>query len=269
MRLDAYLAEARPEYSRSAWQKLIKQGNVCVNGVDVVVGKFDVNEHDDIVVKLPDEPVQSIDLPIIYEDDDVIVINKPAGVLTHAKGTIAEEFTVADFVKPKTTYKADTNRPGIIHRLDRDTSGVLLCVRNDTAATMIAKQFERRTAKKTYYAITDGVPREHEAVIDVPIGRGPKAPSQFRADPNGKSAQTHYLVESSSGDKALVVLQPRTGRTHQLRVHMKHIGTPICGDKVYGRPADRLFLHAHKLQLTLPSGQNHIFTAPLPPEFTL
>lgn len=269
MRLDAYLAETRPEYSRSAWQKLIKQGHVCINGACVDVAKYEVSDDDDITVKLPPVPVQTTELPVLYEDDDVVVINKPVGVLTHAKGTIAEEFTVADFVRPKTSYKSDTNRPGIIHRLDRDTSGVLLCVKNNAAATMLSKQFERRTAKKTYYALTDGVPKQSEANIDVPIGRNPKHPSQFRADINGKSAQTHYIVEADDGSSALVKLQPHTGRTHQLRVHMQHIGTPIRGDRVYGKTANRLYLHAYQLQITLPSGENHIFTAPLPPEFAL
>lgn len=267
MRLDAYLAETRPEYSRSAWQKLIKQGNVRVNGTCVDITKYPVEEEDNISVKLPEEPTQEAELPIVFEDDDVIVFNKPLGMLTHAKGTIAEEFTVADYMKTRTSYKADTNRPGIIHRLDRDTSGILLCVKNEAAAKMLSKQFERRTAKKTYYAVTDGIPKELKAMIDVPIGRDPKHPSQFRADPNGKSAQTYYEVESASNTNALIKLQPRTGRTHQLRVHMQYLGTPIKGDRVYGKPADRLFLHANQLQITLPSGTNHIFTAPLPPEF--
>lgn len=269
MRLDAYLAETRPEYSRSAWQKLIKQGNVCVNGACIDSGKYDVSEEDDITVKLPDEPTQTIEFPVLYEDDDVTVINKPVGILTHAKGTFSEEFTVADFVKPKTTYKADTNRPGIIHRLDRATSGVLLCVKNEAAATMLSKQFERRTAKKTYYAITDGVPAQMKATIDVPIGRNPKAPSTFRADPNGKSAQTYYEVQAENGKNALVKLQPTTGRTHQLRVHMAHMHTPIKGDAVYGKPSDRLYLHAYQLQITLPSGKNHIHTPEVTSEFVL
>ena len=269
MRLDAYLAETKPEYSRSAWQKLIKQGHVCVNGACVDIGKYEVSDEDDVTVKLPPKPSQTIELPILFEDDDVVVINKPTGVLTHAKGTIAEEFTVADFVKPNTSYKSDTNRPGIIHRLDRDTSGVLLCVKNDAAARMLSKQFERRTAKKTYYAITDGVPKEPKAMIDLPIGRDPKHPSQFRVDPNGKSAQTYYEVEQDNGLDARVKLQPRTGRTHQLRVHCQYIHAPIKGDKVYGKPAERLFLHAYQLQITLPSGENHVFTAPVPPEFSL
>lgn len=267
MRLDAYLTEIRPEYSRSSWQKLIKQGHVCVNGACVDIAKFDVSEDDDISVKLPEMPVQTAEFPVIYEDDDVIVINKPIGALTHAKGTFSEEFTIADFVKPKTTYKTDTNRPGIIHRLDRDTSGVLLCVKNDAAAKMLSKQFERRTAKKTYFAVTDGIPKQEKALIDLPIGRDPKRPSQFRVDPNGKSAQTYYEVEQANNANALVKLQPRTGRTHQLRVHLKYIDAPIKGDKLYGKPADRLYLHAHQLQITLPSGENHIFTAAVPQEF--
>lgn len=269
MRLDAHLAETRPEYSRSAWQKLIKQGNVCVNGARVDISKYDVTDEDDVTVLLPEAPKQTFDFEVVYEDDDVVVINKPMGVLTHAKGTFSEEFTVADFVRPRTSYKSDTNRPGIVHRLDRDTSGILLCVKNDAAAKMVAKQFERRTALKTYYAVTDGIPAEYKATIDVPIGRNPKHPSQFRADPNGKQAQTYYEVEATSGKNALIKLQPKTGRTHQLRVHLAHIKAPIKGDRVYGKASDRLYLHAHQLQLTLPDGINHIFMAPVPSTFNL
>lgn len=269
MRLDAYLAETRDEYSRSAWQKLIKQARVKVNRETASAAKMEVSATDVIEVDLPEAPAQTTNFAVIFEDDDVIVINKPAGVLTHAKGTFSDEFTVADFVRPKTTYKTETNRPGIIHRLDRDTSGVLLCVKNEAAAKMIAKQFERRTVKKTYYAVTNGVPEMEKATIDIPIGRDPKQPSRFRADPNGKSAQTYYEVVKTTHNEAVIRLQPKTGRTHQLRVHLKYINTPIKGDRVYGKESDRLYLHAYSLQLTLPSGKNHMFTAEVPEEFAV
>lgn len=268
MRLDAYMASTRPEYSRATWQKYIKMGVVSVNGRTDIPTKIEVSDDDEIVVTVPEALDFSNDtLPIIYEDDDVIVVNKPAGVLTHAKGALSEEFTVADFVKDKTTYQADSNRPGIVHRLDRDTSGVLLTVKNDAAAKMIQKQFERRTVQKTYSAVIDGIPREQEALIDLPIGRAPSAPSTFRIDPGGKAAQTSYKVLKMGEKLSLVELLPKTGRTHQLRVHMQYIGTPIHGDRVYGKSADRLYLHAHKLELTLPDGIHRVFTAPIPSTF--
>ncbi|MGK2896257.1 MAG: RluA family pseudouridine synthase [Candidatus Saccharimonadales bacterium] len=268
MRLDQHLATNRPEYSRATWQKYIKMGVVSVNGKFDIPTKIDVNEDDQIIVSIPKVLDFSAEtLPIIYEDEDVLVVNKPIGVLSHAKSTINEEFTVADFIKPKTSYQTETSRPGIIHRLDRDTSGVLLTVKNKKAAKIIQRQFEHRTVQKTYSAIVNGLPKESEALIDLPIGRNPSAPSTFRVDPSGKSAQTTYQVIKSNGALSLVELLPKTGRTHQLRVHMQYIGTPIQGDRIYGRESDRLYLHAHKLSLTLPDGIHHTFEAPIPAEF--
>ena len=268
MRLDQYVAQFWPEHSRATWQKFIKLGYVFVNGESILLPKYQLGEDDAVTVNIPEKADHSAKtLPIIYEDDDVIVINKPAGVLTHSKGELNDEFTVAEFVRPKTSYHSDSDRPGIIHRLDRDTSGVILCVKNDAAAVMLQKQFQRRTVKKTYAAVVDGLPEPQEAIIDIPIGRNPSKPSTFRSDPLGKSAQTHYKVLKTNGKLSLVDLQPKTGRTHQLRVHMQHINTPIHGDRVYGSEADRLYLHAAILELTLPNGEHHAFTAPVPSEF--
>ena len=270
MRLDVYVAEYWPEQSRSTWQKLIKSGAVKVNGEIVTLPKHELGEDDYVSVEQPIPPDFSADsLPILYEDDDVIVINKPVGVLTHSKGALNDEFTVAEFVRPKTTYKADTNRPGIIHRLDRATSGVLLCVKNEEAATYLQRQFSERKVKKMYMAVVSGIPPEPRAVLDLPIGRNPSKPSTFRVDPNGKPAETYYEVLNHDDTHALVKLQPRTGRTHQLRVHMAYIDTPITGDTVYGfETAERMYLHAAALEITLPGGKRTTFEAPLPPEFS-
>ena len=266
-RIDTFLADTRPEYSRSAWQKLIKQGKITVNGIVVDAAKFEVTANDTVQAGLPKVAMQTKDFAVIFEDDDVIVINKPIGILTHAKGIFSDEFTVADFVRPMTSYNVDTNRPGIIHRLDRDTSGVLLCAKNEAAAKMLSKQFQRRTVQKIYYAVTEGVPKIEKANIDIPIGRDPKQPNRFRVDPNGKPAQTYYEVMKHKDDGAVVRLEPKTGRTHQLRVHLKYVDAPIKGDRVYGKKAERLYLHAYSLQITLPSGKNHIFTVDIPKEF--
>ena len=269
MRLDIYVAQYWPEQSRSTWQKLIKNGAVKVNGEVITLPKYELGEDDYVSVEQPKEADYSDQtLPVIYEDDDVIVINKPAGVLTHSKGALNEEFTVAEFVRPKTAYKQETNRPGIIHRLDRATSGVLLCVKNDEAASYLQKQFSDRKAKKTYMAVVSGVPKETKAVIDLPIGRNPSSPSTFRVDPNGKPAETAYGVIQTNGTHSLVKLQPKTGRTHQLRVHMAYIGTPIAGDVIYGtEKAERMYLHAAELEITLPGDKRTTFEAPIPPEF--
>ncbi len=268
MRLDAYLAEYWPEHSRSTWQKYIKAGYVKVNGEVETSGKRVLEEDDEVTTEVPDKPTHDEEsLPVIYQDDNVIVVNKPVGVLTHSKGALNDEFTVADFFKRFTKYHIDTNRPGVIHRLDRDTSGVLIGALNNDTAKLLQRQFSDRKVKKTYVAVVDGEPKMPEALIDLPIGRNPKAPSQFRVDPNGKTAQTTYRVLASNGTYSLVELHPQTGRTHQLRVHMAHIGTPIHGDKVYGKAADRLYLHAAKLEITIPDGQRMLFAADIPPEF--
>lgn len=268
MRLDHYTAQLHPEHSRSTWQKLIKAGNVAVNGEVVTTSKYEVAETDVVLVTPPAVVDYSKNtLPVVYEDENVIVINKPVGVLTHAKGALNEEFTVADFFRPHTSYGSATNRPGIIHRLDRDTSGVLIGVKNESTAKLLARQFADRKVKKVYVAVLDGVPKDTEAIIDLPIGRNPKAPSTFRVSADGKSAQTHYRVEKIGKSTSLVRLRPKTGRTHQLRVHMAYLNTPIKGDKVYGKASSRMYLHAHQLEITIPGGKRMTFAAPVPDEF--
>lgn len=268
MRLDAYMAQYWPEYSRSVWQKYIAAGYVKVNGEVETSVKRSLGEDDVATYEIPAAPDHTESkLPVIFQDDNVIAIDKPAGVLTHSKGALNEEFTVAEFLRPLTTYHSDSNRPGIIHRLDRDTSGVILGARNEETASMLQRQFSDRKVKKIYYAVVVGVPKQLEAMIDLPIGRNPKEPSTFRVDPSGKAAQTAYRVVKSDGKHSLVELKPHTGRTHQLRVHMAHIGTPILGDRVYGKAADRLYLHAASLEITIPTSDRHTFTSIVPPEF--
>jgi len=268
-RLDSELAQRYPETSRSTWQKHIKAGHISVNGVVVTSPKYNVTDVDSIAINNPELPDFSKDeLPILYIDDNVIVINKPSGVLSHSKGALNDEFTVAEFFRRYTTYNSDTNRPGIIHRLDRDTSGVMIGTRNPETAIMLQKQFSDRRVKKVYFAILDGIPKLAKANIDLPIGRNPSAPSTFRVDSKGKSAITKYEIIASNDKYSLVKLQPQTGRTHQLRVHMKYINTPILGDRVYGKPAGRLYLHAFSLEITIPNGDRQTFIAPVPQDIT-
>ena len=267
-RLDVLLAEEYPDVSRSTWQKRIKLGQVFVNGAPVLQPKQDVAPTDTVTLEIPDEQTHDNEqLPIIYQDANVIAIDKPAGILTHAKGALNEEFTVADFFGRWSSYHADTNRPGIIHRLDRDTSGVMIGALNDETAQLLQRQFADRKAKKTYYAVIDGHLAQPEAVIDLPIGRNPSAPSTFRVDANGKPAQTTYRVVRAGERYSLVELKPTTGRTHQLRVHLAHLGTPIVGDRVYGRESDRLYLHAAELEVTIPVSTRTTFRSPVPPSF--
>ena len=269
VRLDIYLStKFDTTISRSLWQKYIKAGYVSVNNKVVTTPKFEVDETDEIALNLPEKEQADVDLPILYEDDDVIVVNKPSGLLTHAKGGLSDEPTVAEIIRPKTSFATDTDRPGIVHRLDRDTSGLLIIAKNPESAVHLQRQFAERIAKKTYIAITDGKPKLNAAKIDLPIGRNPSAPSTFRIDPNGKPAQTTYHVLTENDTQSLVELKPTTGRTHQLRVHLAHLNTPILGDRVYGKSSDcRMMLHAQKLEITLPSGERKVFEAAIPDEF--
>ena len=269
VRLDIYLStKFDTTISRSLWQKYIKAGYVSVNNKVVTTPKFEVDETDEIALNLPEKEQAYVDLPILYEDDDVIVVNKPSGLLTHAKGGLSDEPTVAEIIRPKTSFATDTDRPGIVHRLDRDTSGLLIIAKNPESAAHLQRQFAERTAKKTYIAITDGKPKLNAAKIDLPIGRNPSAPSTFRIDPNGKPAQTTYHVLAENNIQSLVELKPTTGRTHQLRVHLAHLNAPILGDRVYGKSSDcRMMLHAQKLEITLPSGERKVFEAAVPDEF--
>ena len=269
VRLDIYLStKFDTTISRSLWQKYIKAGYVSVNNKVATTPKFEVDETDEIALNLPEKEQADVDLPILYEDDDVIVVNKPSGLLTHAKGGLSDEPTVAEIIRQKTSFATDTDRPGIVHRLDRDTSGLLIIAKNSESAAHLQRQFAERTAKKTYIAITDGKPKLNAAKIDLPIGRNPSAPSTFRIDPNGKPAQTTYHVLTENDTQSLVELKPTTGRTHQLRVHLAHLNAPILGDRVYGKSSDcRMMLHAQKLEITLPSGERKVFEAAVPDEF--
>lgn len=271
MRLDAYLAQYWPEFSRSQWQKYVTAGYVRINGEVVTSAKTVLGEDDEVTTHVPPAPDHSDkELPLLYEDDNVLVINKPSGVLTHAKGAVLDEFTVADFVRARLTEPDETNRPGIVHRLDRETSGVMICARNPETKGKLQKQFQERKAKKTYLAVVKGQPKISQAKIDLPIERNPKAPASFRVGANGKNAMTQYRTLASNGKMSVIELKPETGRTHQLRVHLAYLGAPILGDNLYGggkSPLGRLCLHAKELEITVPPSQRKTFSAEPPGDF--
>jgi 23S rRNA pseudouridine1911/1915/1917 synthase len=272
MRLDQYVAQFWPEYSRSVWQKHIANGYVRVNGDVQLSPKFQLGEDDEVTVDIPAAPDYSSEtLPVLYEDEHVIVINKPAGVLTHSKGEVNEEFTVADFARARMSEPDETNRPGIVHRLDRDTSGVIICAKDRATKGALQKQFQDRKAHKTYLAVVKGTVKQQAATIDLPIERNPKKPAMHRVGPNGKHAITRYEVIATDGRMSVVRLHPETGRTHQLRVHMAYLGAPIVGDRLYGSeksPINRLCLHAESLEITIPTSRRETFTAEPPADFT-
>lgn len=270
IRLDQLLANRYPKISRSSWQKHIKAGRVSVNGTIANTPSREISEQSDIAIDLPPElNSDDIDLKIIYIDDDTMVIDKPTGILTHAKGSLPDELTVADFLRKYTNVGLDGDRPGIVHRLDRDTSGILIAARTARSYDMLTKQFSNRTAHKTYIAVIDGIPKHPAMIIDLPIGRNPSRPSRFRVDPKGKPSQTELKLLATDGHKSLVELKPRTGRTHQLRVHLAYINCPIVGDRLYNSESNaaRLFLHAKTLEITIPPDNHKTFTSPLPSIF--
>ena len=269
-RLDVFVTAQLPKLSRAFVQKLGDGGKVTVGSEPAKAGhklhegdivRVDYDEAE--LAKIPD-----ISLPILYEDADCLVINKPVGVLSHTQGSWAPEATVASFLRSKLNG-LNGDRAGVVHRLDRATSGVMICAKNQAALSWLQKQFSQRKVKKSYIAIVKGHMKAPEAVINMPIERNPKAPATFRAGANGKVAVTHYKVLEEGTKNSLVELTPETGRTHQLRVHLAQIGHPIAGDSLYGagKHGDRMFLHALKLEITLPSRERKTFTAPLPPEF--
>ena len=282
VRLDTYLAE-REGVPRSLVQKLIKTGVAMVNGEVVTRPARSISEADNVIFQPPPAPDEGEWLAgfsryVIYADDNVIVVNKPAGMLVHAKGGIAKELTVADYVRSQfnpdeLADNADNNRLGIVHRLDRATSGVMICARNLATASYLSRQFAERKAKKVYLALVSSLPGHSAARINLPIRRSRRAPSTFVVDSNGKVAITDYTVQKEYPDgRALLELRPLTGRTHQLRVHLAHLGCPIVGDAVYGHAhyGDRLMLHAYRLEISIPGqdgAERRIFTAPLPADF--
>jgi len=270
MRLDQYMATYWPEYSRSVWQKYIELGLVMVNDVPETSVRRMIGEDDQVTIDaLPVVDMTDYTLPVVYEDDHIVVINKPSGTLTHGKSEFREEPTVADFVEARMGEHDASLRPGIVHRLDRNTSGIIIAAKDDAAKKLLMNQFQERKAKKTYIAIVSGTPKIPEAMIDLPIGRNPKIPSSFRVDAKGKSAQTHYKVLGSKAGRSVIELKPITGRTHQLRVHLAHLGTPIVGDTLYDgkkSPIGRMCLHAQSLEITIPGSVRKTFTAPLPPD---
>jgi 23S rRNA pseudouridine1911/1915/1917 synthase len=256
IRLDILMAEIYKSYNRSTLQKFIESGFVTVDGKTVKKSNQKFERGVKIDLKIP-QIMKNADLEpkVLYNDGNVVVVDKPSGLLSEAKGEYCPERTLADF--------------GLVaHRLDRDTSGVMILAKNEETQKFLKKQFQARTVHKTYYAIVTGRPKLDEAKIDLPMIRDMKRPTTFRVDANGKEADTYYRVVKTDDKHSLVELKPRTGRTHQLRVHMKYLGHPIVGDRVYeGEPADRLMLHAAELEITLPGGVRKVFKAKLPAEF--
>ena len=237
VRLDILMTEIYKSYNRSSLQKFIELGFVTVDGEPARKANQKFERGVKIDLQVPTE-LKNADLApeVIYEDDDVLVVNKPAGLLSMAKGEYCPEKTLADYGL-------------IVHRLDRDTSGVMILAKSEAVQKFLKKQFQDRKTHKIYYAIIEGRPKLDAAKIDLPIARDLKRPTTFRVDARGKESETFYQVLKTDGEHTLVELRPVSGRTHQLRVHMKYLGHPIVGDVVYGgEPGERLYFE-EKLKL--------------------
>lgn len=279
MRLDRYVASELPDLSRTYLQQLISEGRLLVDGQSRRAA-FKMTPGQVVTISLPvteefDLEPQDIPLDILYEDDDILVINKPAGMVVHpAPGHPRDTVVNAVlFHAPGISIQGST-RPGIVHRLDKDTSGVMVIAKSNRAQTSLVEQWQGRSVVKHYTALVAGVVEEETATIDAPIGRNPINRQQMKTVRTGREAISHFTVVQRFRDATLLDVRIETGRTHQIRVHLAFIGYPVVGDGLYGnkvsaRVAEELdmrrqFLHATSLTFRLPStGEERTFTAPL------
>lgn len=283
-RLDQFLAAAHPAISRSRWKQLIEAGGISLNGAAARKPNTPLAPGDELRCVLPDPAptglvAADIPLAILYEDAELIVLNKPAGLVVHpAPGHAADTL-----VNALLHHCADLQgiggelRPGIVHRLDKDTSGVLVVAKNEQAVANLVAQFSARTVEKEYLALVWGAPKPAAGEIRQPIGRHPVHRKKMAVTERGRPAVTRYETLAAAPLAALLRVRIETGRTHQIRVHMAHLGHPVVGDATYGRarhglPAGlvlpRQMLHARVLKIAHPrDGRPLEFTAPPPPDF--
>lgn len=276
-RLDKVIAENVADLTRSQVQSLIKKGQILVNDAPTT-NRYQVKPNDQIVIKLPD-PVaidvqpEKMDLDIVYEDDDVIVVNKPQGMIVHPApghdhGTLVNGLLAHT---PLATINGEL-RPGIVHRIDKDTSGLLMVAKNDQALVSLSKQLKDKTNQRKYWAIVHGNIKEDTGTINAPIGRSKKDRKKMAINEEGRPAVTHFKVLERFGEYTLIECQLETGRTHQIRVHLKYIGHPVAGDPLYG-PRKTLkgngqFLHAKLLGFKHPrTGEEMVFEVDPPAIF--
>lgn len=276
-RLDKVIAENVADLTRSQVQSLIKKGQILVNDAPTT-NRYQVKPNDQVIIKLPD-PVaidvqpEKMDLDIVYEDDDVIVVNKPQGMVVHPApghdhGTLVNGLLAHT---PLATINGEL-RPGIVHRIDKDTSGLLMVAKNDQALVSLSKQLKDKTNQRKYWAIVHGNIKEDTGTISAPIGRSKKDRKKMAINEEGRPAVTHFKVLERFGEYTLIECQLETGRTHQIRVHLKYIGHPVAGDPLYG-PRKTLkgngqFLHAKLLGFKHPrTGEEMVFEADPPAIF--
>ncbi len=280
MRLDAWLARRRPEHSRARWQALIRSGCVTLNDRPAMQPDQRVSAGDMVQARIPPPTpttltAEPIPLNVLFEDQDIIVLNKPPGLVVHpaaghASGTLVNALLAHC---PNLAGVGGEQRPGIVHRLDRNTSGVMVVAKNETAMRALAAAFKYRAVKKEYVALVWGIPTPPAGRLETLIGRHPRHRQKMSVRPTaGRTAVTTYETVESFGEIALLRVRIETGRTHQIRVHMAHLGHPVVGDTQYGRPRrtdispiSRQMLHAARLAFPHPcTGVPVVCEAPLP-----
>lgn len=284
LRLDKYIAAALPELTRSRVQVLITEGAVLVNGaipkkMGVLLCAGDILEVTIPPIRSADITAQEIPLDILFENEDVLVINKPAGMVVHPAAGHDDGTLVNAILGYDTELDGigGEERPGIVHRLDKDTSGVIIVAKNEAALRWLQEQFRSRTAKKTYLALVDGKPATPKGRIEAPIGRDGTDRKKMAITTlrKGREAVSEYLTLETFPEHTLLEFHPHTGRTHQIRLHCAFLGCPILGDVVYGKrkptlELERHFLHAKRLEIRLPNDEKiSVFEAPLPAELEL
>ncbi len=275
VRLDKYLAEKYPDLSRSVLQRLIKEGFILVNDSTAKASQK-LSPGDNIYVELPPpEKVslvpETIPINVIYEDDDLLVLCKPAGLVVHpSPGHTAHTLVNALLARcPDLASFGDTMRPGIVHRLDRDTSGLMIVAKNSRAQQYLMNQFKVRSVTKGYLALVKGKLTPGEGIIDAPLGRDPSNRKRMAVVTAGRQARTRFKVKEYLDGYTLLDITTKTGRTHQIRVHLSAIGYPVVGDAEYGVRSPylkRQFLHAYRLGFRLIDGQYREFSCELPPD---
>jgi 23S rRNA pseudouridine1911/1915/1917 synthase len=275
-RLDHFLAARMEELSRSRLQALIASGHITLNGATTRSGAK-VRDGDTVEVTIPaatpsETLAQEIPLSLLFEDDDLIVIDKPAGIVVHPAAGNPDGTLVNALLHHCTALSGigGVQRPGIVHRLDKETSGCLVAAKNDAAHQALVRQFAGREIGKIYLALAAGKPAQASGEINEPIGRHPVARQKMAVVPKGRAARTSWRVRGEVPGGALIECTLHTGRTHQIRVHLKHLGHPILGDDVYGRRGTftRQMLHAWRLAFTHPrTGERVRFESPIPADF--
>ena len=281
LRLDQFLAKRLPEFSRSRLQQLIRDGFVRLNNStsrprQIVRGGDRIELTEPPLEKIETLP-EPIPLEILFEDDDLIAINKPAGLVVHPGAGHREHTLVNALLShcPKLSGIGGKERPGIVHRLDKDTSGCLVVAKNDEVHRGLSSQFAARTVEKVYLALVSGKLRKITGTIEEKIARHPVHRQRMAAiSARGRAAKTEYRVVVSGKDASLIECQLHSGRTHQIRVHLRHLGHPVLGDKLYGpkfaKNFPRQMLHGWKLGFQHPcTGDWRSFEAPLPEDFSL